>query len=276
MNSDILNHIHAPAQPNMGLANGLKCVQLLAASPRPLGSQEIARTLGMKPTRINRMLGTLVAVGMATKTRNRKYLPGPGIHVLSAMSLSNCGILNSAFPVIEELKNRVQGYIALGVLWRTMVWYLYYGNHERSAVEAIGGFAPYDAEISSLGQILLAQQSDELIREVYGELGYPLSSSIFDATAYPITPYLYQRNTVKNGCNTFIANRLHFFDLTQGDTPITGNMSLPPSTASRHFSTTSPKPANRGTRSTTCRHSLLRSAIRRSRPWPLRRIPTRT
>jgi len=54
-----------PAQPNLSLINGLTCLQELIASPSLVGSRELARRLGLEPTRVNRLLGTLAQLGLA-------------------------------------------------------------------------------------------------------------------------------------------------------------------------------------------------------------------
>ena len=106
----------SPAQPNKSLLNGIACFQVVAAEKMPLGSREIARRLGLGHTRVSRLLGTLASLGLVARTKNRKYIPGPGIHVLSAQSLHGSGLLSAAIPVLRRIHAR-RMIVALGVLW---------------------------------------------------------------------------------------------------------------------------------------------------------------
>src|SRR5450432_664771 len=109
-----------PAQPNQSLANGIACLQALTAAEDAIGSRELARRLGLEPTLANRLLGTLAELGLAERTPERKYRPGPGIHVLAAQSLRGSGLLQAALPVIRGLLDEGLA-VALGVLWRSDV-----------------------------------------------------------------------------------------------------------------------------------------------------------
>lgn len=70
------------AQPNRSLIDGIATLQALASSPEPVGCREIARQLGLDPTKVNRLLKTLTYLGIARQTANRKYTAGSGMHVL--------------------------------------------------------------------------------------------------------------------------------------------------------------------------------------------------
>ena len=76
----------------------------------------MARQLGANPTRVNRLLKTLAYLGIARQTANRKYTPGPGMHVLAAQSLFASGLIRRAMPVLEDLR-RFGHTVAMGVLF---------------------------------------------------------------------------------------------------------------------------------------------------------------
>src|SRR5687768_12021147 len=75
------------SQANQSIIDGISVLQALATSEEPVGSRELARRLGLENTRVNRLLKTLAAIGMAEQNVVRKYSPGPGMHVLAAQSL---------------------------------------------------------------------------------------------------------------------------------------------------------------------------------------------
>ena len=158
-----------PAQPNRSIRDGLECLWQLVAEARPVGSREMARMLEMEPTRANRMLGTLAAMGLAARTPERKYVPGPGIHVLAAMSLRGSRLLDAAVEPLHELAHRTGGRVALGVLWRRRVCYLFHGSPDEAPLAAVAGHNLYPAERSSIGRVLLSAMPAEQVQERFEE-----------------------------------------------------------------------------------------------------------
>ena len=149
-----------PVQPNASLITGLACLQAVASARRPLGVREAARALGLTHTRANRLLGTLADLGLVAQDAQRKYRPGPGIHVLAAQSLVGSRLLPAALPVLRELRR--EGFtVALGVLWREQVCYLVHARPGQAVDEAIGSHELVDAERSSLGMVLLSLQTSK-------------------------------------------------------------------------------------------------------------------
>jgi len=167
----------APAQVNQSLVNGLTCLQELVLADRPVGVRELARQLGMDPTRVSRLLSTLGWLGLAEQDENRKYHPGPGVHVLSALSLRGSHLLTRALPVLRELAAETGLVVALGVLWRSHVCYLYHGGEDTPLELALGARGPFPARQSSIGRVLLAERSAAELAE------FPEPESLADALA---------------------------------------------------------------------------------------------
>ncbi len=162
-----------PAQPNQSLIDGLTVLQALAVSTEPVGGRALARELGLEATRVNRLLKTLAYLGMARQTPKRKYLPGPAMHVLSAQSLFGSGLIRRALPVLENLQQ--SGHVvALGVLWRDQVCYLYHWEPGETSANALGRLNLYPASQSSIGRMLLAWQDEQHVRDLYADRDIPL------------------------------------------------------------------------------------------------------
>lgn len=138
----------------------------LANSAEPVSCLELSRELGLEKTKVNRILKTLSHMGMAYRTSSRRYAPGSGMHVLAAQSLSASGLFKVSLPHLESLDSLCY-LIALGVLWRDKVSYLFHHAPGTPFVEGIGRTRLFPATRSSLGLILLAQQDDVQIRELY-------------------------------------------------------------------------------------------------------------
>jgi DNA-binding IclR family transcriptional regulator len=147
-----------PAQPNQSLIDGLTVLQAVAGGSQPVGSRELARELGIEPTRTNRLLKTLAHVGLTEQGEDRKYRVGPAIHVLAAQALFGSGLLRRAMPHLETL--HTHGLIvALGVLWRDQVSYLYHAEPGMNAGVALGRAGLFPAARSGIGVALLARQA---------------------------------------------------------------------------------------------------------------------
>ncbi len=152
-----------PAQPNQSLIDGLACLQFVAGAPMPIGSRDLARQLELEPTRINRLLKTLAALGLLEQNDQRKYQPGPAIHVLAAQSLFASQLLRRAIGPLESL--HALGFtVALGVLWRSHVSYLYHAQPGMNAAAALGRAGLFPAQRSGIGVALMALSKQPLPR----------------------------------------------------------------------------------------------------------------
>lgn len=154
-----------PAQPNQSLIDGLEVLQALAAHAQPIGSRELARMLGLEPTRANRLLKTLAYVGLAQQDADRKYLPGPGVHVLAAQAMRGSGLLRRALGPLDALLERrgEEMLVSMGVLWRDQMAYLYHASADEGRGRALGREPLYPAEHSGLGHALLAALPDDQV-----------------------------------------------------------------------------------------------------------------
>lgn len=156
-----------PAQPNQSLMGGLQCLEMLVAQDRPIGCRELATLLGLETTRVNRLLKTLTALGIAERTAGRQYQPGAGVHVLAAMSLHASTLMRAALRHLPALQRQWPGFsIALGVLWRGRVCYLYYGREGQPMGEVLGYTYLYPAENSSIGRVLLSSHPDDEVKRM--------------------------------------------------------------------------------------------------------------
>jgi DNA-binding IclR family transcriptional regulator len=144
-----------PAQPNQSLINGITCLQTVVAAERPVGSREVARLLGEEHTRVSRLLSTLADIGMLEQTPQRKYQPGPALHVLAAQGLRGSMLLSCALPHLKSLMGQGMT-VALGVLWQRQICFLFHSKPGQPLEESIGRHQLHPAQASSPGLALLA------------------------------------------------------------------------------------------------------------------------
>ncbi|EWH09232.1 transcriptional regulator [Catenovulum agarivorans DS-2] len=160
------------AQANQSILDGIRVLQAIAGSEKPIGGKDLCELLGLESTRANRLLKTLASMGMTEQTKGRKYIAGPGIHVLSAQSLYGSGLLCSAIPTLEKL-GRFNLTVAMGVLWYDTVSFIYHANPGMSSAEAIGRVGVMPATCSGIGLALLARTPIESLIDVYKDKEIP-------------------------------------------------------------------------------------------------------
>ncbi len=171
-----------PAQPNQSLIDGLACLQALAGAGQAVGSRELARRLGLEPTRANRLLKTLAHLGIARQTPDKRYAPGPAMHVLAAQAMFGSGLLRRAMEPLESLR-RFNLSVAMGVLWRDQVSYLYHGAPHTKPADALGRVGLFPATRSSLGMVLLSRLPIPAVRQLYRGQMIPHYKSIAELLA---------------------------------------------------------------------------------------------
>jgi DNA-binding IclR family transcriptional regulator len=126
----------------------------------------MARLLELESTRVNRLLKTLAHLGLAQQTTDRQYVPGPAMHVLAAQAMFGSGLIRRAIEPLESLRELGLS-VAMGVLWRDQVVYLYHGGQNVKPAQAIGRTGLFSATRSSIGMVLLARQPAAEIRAMY-------------------------------------------------------------------------------------------------------------
>lgn len=156
-----------PAQKVNGLIDGIAVLQELAMSQEPASGKVIAENLGMPSVRVNRLLKTLAYLGLTHRNASRKYSVGPGMHILAAQSMAASGLLKRAIPYLKLLResNMV---VALGVLWKDQVCYLFHNSGKGEFSEGFGQMPLYPALDSSIGLALLADMSTEAVEQHIG------------------------------------------------------------------------------------------------------------
>jgi DNA-binding IclR family transcriptional regulator len=154
------------SQLNLSLIDGIEVLQGLASYEEPVGCRELARYLELDTTRVNRLLRTLVFVGFARQTKDRKYTTGPAMLVLAAQGLFSSGVTQKAIKPLEEL--RAYGLVvAMGVLWHDKVTYIYHSLPNMGTESPLGRLGYFPATECGVGMSLLAELDDEELAHLY-------------------------------------------------------------------------------------------------------------
>lgn len=149
---------------------GMEVLLSLASQGGSVGVRELARQSGMTVSRVQRYLATLAYLGMAAQDMDRRYRVGPGMHVLSALSLSSSGLASRAMAVLPKLQN-LELIVALGVLWKQTVSYLYFSTPQQDPIQALGRVSGFPARLSSIGMIMLSGMEDAQVLSLFPDEG---------------------------------------------------------------------------------------------------------
>ena len=160
------------SQPNLSVLAVIECLQWLAIQSRPISNIEMARTMGVHRNRANRLLKSLVMAGIASQGPDRKFSIGSGFHVLGAQSLYASGILRKTLPILESL-HPLKSIVALGVLWKDQITYLYFHEPGLSVAQGVGAHSAVPATASSIGLALLAHHPEAVIDTFYRDRPIP-------------------------------------------------------------------------------------------------------
>lgn len=152
------------SQPNQSLIDGIRCLQYLVSSDRAIGCRELARLMDTNPTRVNRLLMTMAAIGLTTQDEQRRYLPGPGIHALAAQAIRGSTLFSKALPLLEAHAPK-DIVVAMGVLWEDQVIYIFHSRPGSHISQALAGFHMMPACQSVIGLALLAAEEDAALQQ---------------------------------------------------------------------------------------------------------------
>lgn len=108
----------AEATPRSGtqsIERAFSVLECLAASARPLGLTDIARTVGLTTSTTHRLIRALVAAGYVEQDpTTEQYQLGIGIAVIGQRALEHSGY-HLARPVLDDLRERTGESVSLGV-----------------------------------------------------------------------------------------------------------------------------------------------------------------
>ncbi len=156
----------AGAQPNQSLIDGITVLQALAI---------VDRTGRVPRTGATRRSGDDAGQSSAQDTRlsgdrapdeRPQIQSGSGMTVLAAQSLFASGLLRRALPRARGLR-RFGHTVAMGVLWRDNVSYLFHAPPNMPETDALGRIGLYPATRGGIGMALLAALDDLEVEETY-------------------------------------------------------------------------------------------------------------
>lgn len=163
----------APSYTIESVDSALTTLRMLCDAKK-LRVSEVSTRLDVAHSTAHRLLSMLVHHGFAKQDEIRgEYVMGPTFLQMGFAAILNLDIKEHARPILEELRDRVNETVALGLPYGEEVLYVECAEswqQLRSGSRA-GSFVP--AHCVSLGKALLATLSPEELRRVYPDQNLP-------------------------------------------------------------------------------------------------------
>jgi DNA-binding IclR family transcriptional regulator len=157
----------APVYAIESVDSALKILRMLCDA-KTLRVSEVAARLGVAQSTAHRLLTMLVHHGFAKQDERRgEYATGPTFLEMGFAVIRDLEIRQHARPLLEELRDRVNETVHLGVPYGQDILYVE-GVESRQQLRSgsrVGSFVP--AHCVGLGKALLATLSREELRRVY-------------------------------------------------------------------------------------------------------------
>ncbi|MDA7414927.1 helix-turn-helix domain-containing protein [Xenophilus arseniciresistens] len=140
------------------LAKGLLILQAFVGDPRPHANSELAAKLGLSRPTVSRLCRTLQTLGFLDHDeRLDRYFIGPAAMALGYPYAINLPQLGALRPAMQELADRIEGAVSVGVTLGLDVIYVETSTHEQGTLMRPGMGAVRSVVATAMGRAWLAQ-----------------------------------------------------------------------------------------------------------------------
>ncbi|MDM0043296.1 helix-turn-helix domain-containing protein [Variovorax dokdonensis] len=140
------------------LAKGLLILQSFVGDPRPHANSEFAAKLGLSRPTVSRLCRTLLTMGFLDHDeRLDRYFIGPAAVALGYPYAINTPMLGMVRPAMQQLADRIEGAVSVGVTMDLDVVYLETCSHEDGTLKRPGVGAVRSILETAMGRAWLAQ-----------------------------------------------------------------------------------------------------------------------
>jgi|JI10StandDraft_1071094.scaffolds.fasta_scaffold207327_2 DNA-binding IclR family transcriptional regulator len=153
------------------VAKVLDLLEHLGAARQPVGISDLARATGLHVSTAHRLLRTLVCRGFVEQRRdNRRYALGPRVHALGGAYLGGSDIVGAAYPVIDELRDRLGETIHVAVWDDGSVLEVCHAETTQPVGVSLRLGRRDPAHATAIGKVLLAWREPADIDDVLGRV----------------------------------------------------------------------------------------------------------
>ena len=163
-----------PNQLIKSLDRAINLLEMLVRSENGMGVTELSRELDLHKSTVFRLLDTLKYRGYVEKNDdNQNYIIGIKLFELGSRVLNDIDSRNRVRPYLEELKEKTDETVHLGILDDGEI--IYVDKVESNATirmySQVGRRVPVHS--TSLGKVILAHLPEERVREIIEHKGLP-------------------------------------------------------------------------------------------------------
>ncbi len=208
--------------PSFGglLAKGFALLRCFVVEPQPMGNGELARRLGLPRATVSRLCRTLVQLGyLDWDARLDKYFIGAQAVSLGYPYLNGLPVRRIARPLMQQLADRIQGAVSLGVAHHLDVTYLETASHldgtpakpDVGATRSVLTTAMGRAYLATLDKAALQDVLDHAARERPEEYAACAAAIRHNIAHYPARGFAINRGDAGAGVHGVgIHARLHY------------------------------------------------------------------
>jgi DNA-binding IclR family transcriptional regulator len=155
--------------PNQSVARALEILEALSRAGRSLGVRDVARSVGLPSSIVQRLLATLANCGFAEQDSGRKYGIGPRAFAVGNAFIGSNVLAREALNELQRLADdhQLNGY--LGVLRNSTVVYLLACQSSGPIAIKVRAGSETHLHSTALGKALLADRPEEQARRLLGK-----------------------------------------------------------------------------------------------------------
>jgi len=182
------------------LSRGLDILRLIAESPEPLTSTEIARKLGIHQSSASRALGVLVNSGYVCKPTYHSFAADYGVLVLAGTAGQRFALTVKLRPAVEKICARVpELLVTVATLWRGELLYFLRLRKDQEPMPSIAGGYPLHLSAISLRLLMDVSHKEALavLEQSRRQYGWERPTKTVPATAAACLQYA-RRNLTRD------------------------------------------------------------------------------
>ena len=149
-------------------------LDVLAASPDPVGLKQLAQATGLHPSTAHRILASMTHARLVERHDGGSYRLGIRLLELGQLVKNRINLREVALPYMQALHEDIGEAINLGVRRDDELVYIERTSSGRSLVRVVylvGGSAPL--HLTSVGKLFLAEDSQDSVRQYAKRTGLP-------------------------------------------------------------------------------------------------------
>ena len=152
---------------------------------KPVTLSELSLLTGTTKSTCAHILSTLVSEGYAERVSHTKgYVLGPAAYCLSRYGKYDDEFISLCRPVMRRLYRKSECAVILAVIQGSKKFIIDYIDTDKRVFQGNGEIRPDDIYRTATGRIILANMTEEQVKEIYGKYGPPAQGEWEQVNSY--------------------------------------------------------------------------------------------